>query len=227
MPSNWLDSVLPCPTVYIYQSALICEGCAHRLLRYRPHRTGEDTTDPDHCPQGPYSNGGGEADAPQYCDVGAECVGRIEVLGKLKIGCPLGNPLTNEGESYTIETIARSVLSIEDSKRAAGRLWRHLYKEIKPAELLQLTSHGSPSNLGTLLDKIPPKEARIPFKMWTDLDYLYGAALSRDGVSLWRVEITPEGNFDHLKTVLLPAMEFPGRTIEDAIKEAVGSGAWD
>ena len=72
MPLSWLDSVFPSSKTYYYQSALICGDCARQILRHRPHRTGEDATDPDHYPQGPLPDGGGEADSPGHCDRGPD-----------------------------------------------------------------------------------------------------------------------------------------------------------
>jgi hypothetical protein len=227
MPSSWLDNVVPCSSVYVYQSALICSDCARLLFRYRPHRTGEDTTDSDHYPQGPHPDGGGEADSPQHCDKGPDCVCYTQIPGGAKIGCPLGNLLTRDGEKYVLESVARGILAKEDHKRAMGRLWQHLYNHVRPSELIRFDNPNTPSNLGTLLDQISPKHARVPREIYTDLDHLYGSAMTDDEVTLWRADITPEGNFANLETVLLPAAEFPGRTIEDAIAEAIDEGAWD
>ena len=79
---------------YIYQSALYCEECAidikNHLRRFSkhkvPHNPGDEYTyDSEEYPKGPYSNGGGEADCPQYCD-----------------GCGefLENSLTSDGMEY-------------------------------------------------------------------------------------------------------------------------------
>lgn len=50
----------------------------------------EGTSDTDRCPDGPHSDGAGEADAPQHCDV---------------CGIFLRNPLTDEGWRYVRETL--------------------------------------------------------------------------------------------------------------------------
>jgi hypothetical protein len=75
---------------YIYQAALLCEGCAHivktRMLDREPG--GYDafkSEDSDRFPQGPYSQGGGEADCPNHCD---HCRVFLE------------NPLTADGADY-------------------------------------------------------------------------------------------------------------------------------
>jgi len=66
----------PIWTLYVYRAALLCEDCASPkmyCLEYVNMVMGgrwplpgwQDST----CyPQGPYSNGGGEADSPQHCD---------------------------------------------------------------------------------------------------------------------------------------------------------------
>ena len=239
MPANWLDSIDPLPAhdVYVYQGDLLCDDCALQVAQRLKREGTSDDGDSDTWPQGPHLDSGGEADTPQHCGAGAACVNGITVPGDLRVGCPLGNPLTGDGRKYVLESVARGILAKETHKRAMGRLWHHLYEDVKPSEmgpsvLVRLDSSNAPSNLGTLLDEIVPKHARVPREVYTDLDHLYGAAMSDAEVALWRVDITPEGNFANLETVLLPALEFgsqtlPGRTIEDAIEEAVNDGAWD
>ena len=59
---------------YIYRAALYCPPCADGLAVSAGHsRDGRpdawnDCNSSDHCPQGPYPHGGGEADTPQHCD---------------------------------------------------------------------------------------------------------------------------------------------------------------
>lgn len=74
---------------YIYQAALFCTDCA-LAVRVSNESGGailfddmkEDST---HWPQGPYADGGGEADTPQHCDA---CDLFLE------------NVLTEAGDSY-------------------------------------------------------------------------------------------------------------------------------
>jgi hypothetical protein len=65
---------------YIFQAELWCEACAKQAKIGN-----EPSGDPDQYPQGPYPQGGGEADSPQHC---AGC-------GKF-----LENPLTTEGDYF-------------------------------------------------------------------------------------------------------------------------------
>lgn len=69
---------------YIFQAALLCNHCAMGVCAVSITNP-DDRDDSDHWPQGPYSDGGGEADSPQHCD---HC------------GTFLANPLTGDGESY-------------------------------------------------------------------------------------------------------------------------------
>lgn len=82
--------------VYAYRAALVCAPCATDIIARLPPDA--DTGDGGDFPQGPYANGGGEADTPQHCDY-------CNVF--------LGNPLTWEGEAY-----ARNAMRCW---RAAGR----------------------------------------------------------------------------------------------------------
>ena len=76
---------------YVFQAALLCEECARKrinVLLAGSSRELADTGDSDAFPQGPYADGGGEADAPNHCD---HCRVFLE------------NPLTSDGEEYVRE----------------------------------------------------------------------------------------------------------------------------
>lgn len=90
---------------YIYQAALLCEACAKRRVDYLRGFYRVDTGDSDDWPQGPYADGGGEADTIQFCDSGEECLHAIAVDG-LKVGLPLDNPLTSDGAVELHRTVA-------------------------------------------------------------------------------------------------------------------------
>ena len=91
---------------YVYKAALICAECAipKRFARGRD----VDTTDSDSYPQGPYSDGGGESDCPQHCDV---------------CGVFLENSLTPAGMEY--------VANARES--AVSEIWREFYDVDKAA----------------------------------------------------------------------------------------------
>lgn len=79
---------------YAYSAALYCEDCALALQE----RIGKDKDNGDSnaYPQGPYSNGGGEADSFQHCD-----------------GCKvfLDNPLTEDGIEHAIGALERYLVT--------------------------------------------------------------------------------------------------------------------
>lgn len=71
--------------VYIYEADIICAECGEII---RKELTPSD--DSNDYPQGPYSDGGGEADIPQHC-------GACHVF--------LKNPLTKDGVEYVREAL--------------------------------------------------------------------------------------------------------------------------
>lgn len=79
--------------VYIYQAALLCDACGEQekhFLRFQEKEVDLELEDSDSFPQGPYPDGGGEADTPQHCD---DC------------GVFLENPLTEYGENYVLSAV--------------------------------------------------------------------------------------------------------------------------
>jgi hypothetical protein len=81
---------------YIYCADIYCDDCA-RAIRID---CAEDSGDSDGYPQGPYSDGGGEADGPQCCGACGEF---------------LENPLTGDGYQYLLELLA-TYISPDDSQ---------------------------------------------------------------------------------------------------------------
>lgn len=70
---------------YIYQAELLCACCAENVTRDLVRDGQVNTGDSDDFPQGPFPDGGGEADCPQHCGV---CEAFLE------------NPLTPDGYDY-------------------------------------------------------------------------------------------------------------------------------
>ena len=101
-PGAFRSTENPNIDAYVYQAALLCRDCAvatmnefelHNMfcgstcgLAAWPHSWQES----DYYPQGPYANGGGEADSPQHCDA---------------CGVFLENPLTPDGTRYVLEKL--------------------------------------------------------------------------------------------------------------------------
>jgi hypothetical protein len=76
--------------VYVYNAALYCATCGEYHVNRLRFSKVADTGDSDDYPQGPYGDGGGEADCPQHCD---------------NCGCFLENPLTSDGRIYVREAL--------------------------------------------------------------------------------------------------------------------------
>ena len=87
---------------YQYNAALFCEECGVAIEENLLNRSepSTDNGDSDTYPQGPYPDGGGEADTPNHC-------GRCDVF--------LRNPLTEDGDEYVREAYAeaRDKVSLE------------------------------------------------------------------------------------------------------------------
>jgi|SRR5579872_1177043 len=95
---------------YIYQADLLCDRCAKLVMAdEQDHRESEDSDD---YPQGPYTNGGGEADCPQHC---SSC------------GLFLENDLTDDGINYVREVIRKANPS---SPSPAVLEWSQHYSEL-------------------------------------------------------------------------------------------------
>jgi hypothetical protein len=100
---------------YIYRAALYCADCAGETRRRLQvlRQDGEPCDDSDCCPQGPYANGGGEADTPQHCDT---------------CGLFLENPLTSDGIEYVHEQL--KVHESDDAVRFnTATQWREFYAD--------------------------------------------------------------------------------------------------
>lgn len=82
-------------TAYVYKADLYCKRCADKIMETPGMAPNEDS---DRYPQGPYGDGGGEADHPQHCG-----------------GCRmfLENPITDDGRNY-LRTILEPYIAPDD-----------------------------------------------------------------------------------------------------------------
>jgi hypothetical protein len=75
---------------YMFHASWLCEDCGKAVSKEVDRDGVQDTGDSDAYPQGPYGDGGGEADCPQHCD---HCHVFLE------------NPLTADGEEYVRDAL--------------------------------------------------------------------------------------------------------------------------
>jgi hypothetical protein len=101
---------------YIYQGALLCEGCAEKVRQHKQETTtwARFSDNEQIYPQGPDSDGGGKADSPQHCD---HC------------GVFLENPLTSAGEEYVKETCQGPVSQLNAIELEWRERYSYLFRE--------------------------------------------------------------------------------------------------
>jgi hypothetical protein len=237
MPSktDWIRLAPLCSDVYVYQADFLCEDCAEKLIQEFEKQGIEDTGDTNDFPQGPYPDGGGEADSPNHCGAGAGCVNAIEVPKGSKIGCPLGNPLTRDGMEYVSKGMAHDLVC-ENNPHSHGvqLLWSHIYPEVLRDCPLTMFPVDRPTSLPlrrsliAILARLKKKEQSVILpEIFTDCSYVYGGATSGSKTTLWRLAVDNEtGKFSNMETAYLPASEARERTLQDMIEEAISEGAW-
>lgn len=114
--------------VFIYCADIYCEDCGRQIRRDIKESTSPtdldliEREDSDSWPQGPYPDGGGEADCPQHCGSHGECLNAITLEDGTKIGAMLDNPLTIHGIEYVKEAIKENKESGRGNKEVLD-LW--------------------------------------------------------------------------------------------------------
>lgn len=93
--------------VYAFQAALLCRKCGKAKLAELHRAAVIDSGDMDQYPQGPFADGGGEADCPQHCDM---------------CGVFLENPLTADGVRYVRACTTPPETEVE-------RTWATFYRD--------------------------------------------------------------------------------------------------
>ena len=96
---------------YIYQGDIYCPSHATAIM-IDLVETVENTGDSAVYPQGPYPNGGGEADIPQHC---GSC------------GVFLENPLTTDGEDYVRKAMILTGTVGYGTAQQAVAQWKAFY----------------------------------------------------------------------------------------------------
>ena len=220
-----------CSDVYVYQADFLCEDCASKIIEQLKKKHIEDTEDSNDFPQGPYSDGGGEADSPHHCGMNEKCINKVHVPGGVSIGCPLGNPLTSEGVVYVRDAIAEDITNESAHKRGVGRLWAHIYSDVlRDHALRRIDLARTPianSLIKVLAEHKKAKGGKVLSEIFTDCSYVYGGTSAPNTIILWRTEANDTGGFNPLETILLPSSEAHERPLQEMIEEAISEGAWD
>lgn len=100
---------------YIYQAALLCADCGQAAIikveemAVKPRGYPSDS---DAYPQGPYPQGGGEADSPQHC---GHC------------GLFLENPLTGDGMNYVSDRLMEHYRDRSEGSADVLKTWAEHY----------------------------------------------------------------------------------------------------
>jgi hypothetical protein len=227
---SWLDFIPLCDSVYIYQAALVCEDCGRQIMMKLDKQKVENDGDSDSYPQGPYGDGGGEADNAQFCDRGKSCVNAAKVADH-KIGYPLGNPLTTDGAEALIASIRRSLVDKTKYGRRIGRLLQSLWGkhyETPPTRLL-ISPHLLPSSLTKAGNRSKQFDALgvIENIVVCDSGNVYNVCFRDDVFNLLRWPVNDEGEFEKYDVAVVPRAAVENYNLEKLLLQAIADGAWD
>lgn len=226
MPSNlsWLALVPVSGEAYAYQAALLCEDCGRSLAEKLRAEGGQDSGDSGDFPQGPFPDGGGEADSCHFCDRGRDCLSAVEVAGH-KVGQPLGNPLTSDGVEALVESVRRDLVSNKKFEREVGRLLAHVWGDYLQDMLVRVLLPAKLPGLEQLLGR----RYLLDHVVLADSSHLYllGQELETREVHLLRAWVSDEGDFATLDDAAVPPGTAEGYSVEKLLRQAVEDGAWD
>jgi hypothetical protein len=225
---SWLDLVPVSTDAYAYQAALLCEDCGRTVADFLKNHGVADDGDSGTFPQGPISDGGGEADAPQFCDRGRDCCNALSMTthGR-KVGCPLGNPLTSDGVLSLVSMIKENLVSRDAHQRLVGRLLARVWSDYaRPSECLGPYPPKRGNKLPTSLAEVLTREgleAARPVAL--DTESIYLIADKGGAAYLLQSTATDEGEFESVESVTVPvsAAYDPFKLIAEAVVDMV----WD
>lgn len=231
---DWRDDVFVSTLCYIFQGALFCEECGDKI-KTRLSSKG-DTGDSNDYPQGPYNDGGGPADSPQFCDNGKACVNKALVPSGTAIGCPLGNPLTRYGAKEINDTVRSLALAENAHARAVARLYALLYgpkghnvltDEVVEIQFAKLTELPPP--LRRALEDTKHARNVVPGnRLYVSSEAIYYTCVSY-GIELivGRFMLKPDGSYGKPYLLRLPASEQAERSDSEIIRTCIEDAAWD
>jgi len=235
--SSWLDSIPVSEEAFAFQASLLCADCGLAAVKNLRTEGVEDDGDSGTFPQGPYPDGGGEADSAQFCGEGRHCLSAATVAGH-KVGCPLRNPLTRDGVDAVFESVKRDLVSPRNFDQEMGRLLVHLWGDYLDGRLGRVLL---PTSLPSL-EKLVKTNFVLHHVVLADPGNLYMLGIRAPGQTyhLLRAGVGDDGKFESLDVVDVPAellhaegvqagqrkvMELSG--VEKLLRQAVEDGAWD
>ena len=242
---SWLDLVPVSDDVFYYKNNLLCHDCGVALRdKLRRAGVGEDDM------PSTYPDGGGEADSAQFCGNDRRCVNAVTIIPGLKIGCPLGCPLTSDGGRAVTESILRDLVSSHAFARRVGRVLYKIWGDY--AKPHQTFERVHPQHVGTLGEKLPKslqsalkkyvrttpeKAADVYGEVYCDSENVYLAASRgperRHGrrwgtaVDLLRAPVSDEGEFESIEVVSVPPAAAIDIQVDVLLREAIETMAWD
>ncbi len=95
---------------YAYNADIYCDACGKEIKKDLDRQGIEDEGDTDGYPQ--WFDDGSEADSPQHCGNGEDCLFAEEVELGWRVGCFLENELTTDGIEYVKEQHQKSPSAI-------------------------------------------------------------------------------------------------------------------
>jgi hypothetical protein len=234
---SWLDNVPVSEVAYAFQANLLCQDCGLAAVEALRTEGVRDDGDSGTFPQGPYEDGGGEADSAQFCGQGRRCVSAAVVAGH-KVGCPLRNPLTTDGVDSLFESVKRDLVSPRKFEQEMGRLLAHLWGDYLDGRLGRVML---PASLPSL-ERLVRTTYVLHHVVLADAGHLYVLGIKAPGQTyhLLRAGVDDEGMFASLDVVDVPAellyeqgvqigqrknVELSG--VEKLLRQAVDDGAWD
>lgn len=202
---------------YIFQADLICESCAHDLKKALKDVGKEDTGDSGDWPQGPYPDGGGQADGPVHCGGGGDCIERINLGSGIVVGQWLENPLTKDGLEYVAEKIADNFHSPIRRGRLLANFWRCSYRD----ELMSWLA-GRLIRLSTTTD--PRRHEFVDGDYYYDVD----TTPNREATNtLCRYEIDNDGIRRNPRIIVIPEETMKEMSPEKMLREAIDEGGFE
>jgi hypothetical protein len=229
---DWRDDVYVSTLAYVFQSALYCEECGDKIKNRLSSKA--DTGDSNDYPQGPYNDGGGEADSPQFCDSGKACSNKVVVPSGTSIGCPLGNPLTRDGIKEINETVRSLAFANHIHSRAVSRLYALLYgpqgHNVLTDEIVEIVITDGLRELPQSLQRAlqEDKNSKQLAKLYVDINNLYYVSVGKHNETIvGRVALNPDGSYGKPEVVKLPGSELNERSAMDIVRTCVEDVAWD